>query len=44
MIREQAQEQLAERIEYLVDQAKADTLRDLGDHVTASDIMEKHLE
>ncbi len=43
VIREQAQEQLAERIEYLVDQAKAGTLRALGDHGTASDIMEKHL-
>ncbi len=43
VIRQQAQKQLAERIEYLVDQAKADTLRALEDHVTASDIMEKHL-
>lgn len=43
LVKEQAHEQLPERIAYLVDNAKADTLRALGEHDAASDLMEKHL-
>lgn len=43
LVKEQAQDKLPERMTYLVDQARAETLRSLGDHDLASDIMEKHL-
>lgn len=44
VIKEAAHEEIPDRITYLVDQAKADTLRIFGDSMAASKIMEKHLD